>query len=148
MLENDDTRFSAADVLWVHGETGVPLVFDHQHFWCFNPERLDLHDTARRFLATWPAGARPKIHFSSPRTEAREVKRAGSSPGKPEAVLQPPVWTGHADFANPFEFIAFMRAMQEAEFDVMLEAKSKDLAVLRLRADIGEYAPDLAEQFA
>lgn len=148
VLENDDTRFSAADVLWIHGETGVSLVFDHQHFWCYNPERLELYATARRFLATWPAGVRPKIHFSSPRTEAREVKRTDPRSGKAVVALLPPVWTGHADFTNPFEFIAFMRALREAEFDVMLEAKSKDLAVLRLRADLAQYAADLAPGFA
>ena len=41
VLENDDLRYSAADVLKIHEATGVPLIFDHQHFWCFNPEQLD-----------------------------------------------------------------------------------------------------------
>ena len=46
-------------------------------------------------------------------------------------VLQPPIWTGHADFVQPFEFIAFMRMLEGSDFDVMLEAKSKDLALVR-----------------
>jgi UV DNA damage endonuclease len=25
------------DVLWINARTGVPLVFDYQHFWCLNP---------------------------------------------------------------------------------------------------------------
>jgi UV DNA damage endonuclease len=75
VLENDDIRFDAADVLWIHERTGVPLVFDYQHFWCLNHERLDMRETLERFVATWPEGVRPKIHFSSPRTELREVKR-------------------------------------------------------------------------
>lgn len=146
VLENDDLRFSAADVLWIHQYTGVRLVFDYQHFWCLNPERLDLRATLASFVATWPTGVVPKIHFSSPRTEMREVKRKDKS-GKVKPVLLPPVFTGHADFCNPFEFATFMRTAAGLPFDVMLEAKAKDLALLRLRGDLLRYAPDVAPQF-
>ncbi|MBE7220478.1 MAG: UV DNA damage repair endonuclease UvsE, partial [Caulobacteraceae bacterium] len=54
VLEHDDLRFSAADVLWIHEHTGVRLIFDHQHFWCFNPEGLGMMDALRRILASWP----------------------------------------------------------------------------------------------
>lgn len=147
VLEHDDTRFSASDTLWIHERTGVPLVFDHQHFWCLNPDGLDLRDTLARMLATWPTGVRPKVHFSSPRTELREVKRKPKGGGRAETVYIPPVWTGHADFVHPFEFINFMRLAEGLDFDVMLEAKSKDLALLRLRADLARYAPDVASRF-
>ena len=75
VLENDDISYSAANVLELHSRTGVPLVFDSHHFCCNNPERLDLADTARKFLASWPKGVRPKTHVSSPRTQMRELKR-------------------------------------------------------------------------
>ncbi|HYP05500.1 MAG TPA: UV DNA damage repair endonuclease UvsE [Bryobacteraceae bacterium] len=147
VLENDDTRFSAANVLWAHERTGVPLIFDVQHHCCLNPEGLPLHDTFQRFLRTWPEGVRPKMHFSSPRTEMRQVERTSRKTGKKETVLQPPIWTGHADFNHPFEFIAFMRQSSHLEFDVMLEAKAKDLALIRLRQDLLRYAPEVAERF-
>lgn len=147
VLENDDLRYSAADVLKIHDATGVPLIFDHQHFWCYNPERLDLSETVARFLRTWPKGVRPKIHFSSPRTELRQLKRKIPKSRKKKIVLQPPVWTGHADFCQPFEFISTMRLLDGHDFDVMLEAKSKDLALLRLRRDLQRYAPDIAQRF-
>ncbi len=147
VLENDDLRYSAADVLAVHDLTGAPLVFDHQHYWCLNPERLDLRETVGKFLATWPAGVRPKIHYSSPRTELREVKRKDKATGKTKTALLPPVWTGHADFVNPFEFAQFLRVVDGLTFDVMLEAKAKDLAVLRVRRDLPRYAPDQAGRF-
>jgi UV DNA damage endonuclease len=38
--------------------TGVPLVFDYQHFWCLNPERLDMIETLRGILKSWPPGVR------------------------------------------------------------------------------------------
>ena len=147
VLENDDLRYSAAEVLEIHARTGVRLIFDLQHFWCLNPERLDLVPTVEKFIATWPAGVRPKIHLSSPRTELREVKRKNRKTGRKETVLQAPVWTGHADFVHPFEFISFLRSVPHLEFDVMIEAKAKDLALLRLRQDLVRYAPDVAARF-
>ena len=62
-------------------------------------------------------------------------------------VLKPPLLTGHADFVNPFEFATFMRATNGLEFDVMLEAKMKDLALLRLRRDLLRCAPEIAARF-
>jgi len=147
VLENDDIRYPASDVLAIHELTGVPLIFDYQHHWCNNPEQLEAAPTLRRFVASWPDGVRPKIHFSSPRTEMREIRRRNRSTGKQETVLQPPIWTGHADFINPFEFATFMRDAGELSFDVMLEAKSKDLALLRLRRDLPRYAPEVARRF-
>jgi UV DNA damage endonuclease len=172
VLENDDIRFSAADVLWIQERTGVRCVFDYQHFWCLNPEGLDMRDTLERFLATWPEGVRPKLHFSSPRTEMREVRQAISpkqraaakagtaKPKKGEilkapvkatarvkTVLRPPIWTGHADFTNPFEFATFMRMAHGLEFDVMMEGKSKDVSLLKLRPDLLRFAPDVAARF-
>jgi UV DNA damage endonuclease len=112
---------------------------------------------------------RPKIHFSSPRTEMREVKRAVTAKDRARAlagkaaakgtkapvkagarvktVLLPPVWTGHSDFTNPFEFATFMRMAHGLEFDVMMEGKSKDLSLLKLRPDLLRFAPDVAERF-
>ena len=147
VLENDDVRYSAADVLAIHEDVGVPLIFDNQHFWCNNPEGLALAPTLARFLRTWPSGVRPKVHFSSPRTEMREVARKDKETGKPKAVLLPPIWTGHADFAHPWEFITQLRLVPGLVFDLMLEAKAKDLALLRLRRDLLQYAPDVASRF-
>ncbi|SEL56001.1 UV-damage endonuclease [Sphingomonas palmae] len=168
VLENDDIRFSAADALWIHERTGVRLVFDYQHFWCLNPERLDMRQTFEKFLATWPEGVRPKMHFSSPRTEMREVKQkitakqraSGKTTKKGEltkapvkanarvkTVLRPPIWTGHADFTNPFEFATFMRMAEGLVFDVMMEGKSKDVSLLKLRPDLLRFAPDVAARF-
>jgi UV DNA damage endonuclease len=170
VLENDDIRFSAADIIAIHKRTGVPLVFDYQHHWCLNPSRLPLRPTLDRFIQSWPEGVRPKIHFSSPRTEMRELKKkvtdkdrealaAGKelkgqllgAPLKPtsriKTVLVPPIWTGHADFTNPFEFARFMRDCEGLEFDVMLEGKAKDISLLKLRPDLLRYAPDVAARF-
>ncbi len=148
VLENDDISYSAANVLELHERSGVPLVFDSHHFCCNNPEGLDLADTARKFLMSWPKGVRPKIHVSSPRTEMRELKRRNRKTKKLEKVALPPLWTGHSDYNDPFAFIDLMRKFpKESAFDIMLESKTKDLALRRLRADLQRYAPDVALRF-
>lgn len=147
VLEHDDLRFSAADVLWIHEQTGVRIIFDHQHFWCLNPERADLVATFAKVMATWPSDQQPKIHYSSPRTEMREKIVVDKITKKKISRPVAPVFTGHADFCNPFEFATFMRMVADFDFDVMLEAKAKDLALVRLRPDLLRYAPDVAERF-
>ena len=112
-----------------------------------NPEKLEMLPTISRFLGTWPGDVRPKIHYSCARTELREIKRKNRKTGKPELVLQPPIWTGHADYNNPFETMTFLRSIAHLDADVMLEAKAKDLALLRLRNDIARYAPELASRY-
>jgi UV DNA damage endonuclease len=147
VLENDDARYSVADILWINERTTVPLVFDNLHHWCNDRDGIETSAALAACLRTWPAGVRPKIHFSSPRTEMRLVERRNAKTGKSEQVPAPPIWSGHADYINPFEFITFMRgAAGLPSFDVMLECKQKNLALIRLRADLQRYAPDLAER--
>lgn len=144
-LENDDTRFGVADTWWIHQRTGIRLVFDNLHHANHNPDGMPEQEALTWCLSTWPDGVRPKVHFSCPRTEMRVVERRDALTGRRGPALQEPVWTRHSDYINPFEFIAFGRATRTlGAFDVMVEAKAKDLAVLRLRADLHRFAPDLA----
>jgi UV DNA damage endonuclease len=52
----------------------------------------------------------------------------------------------HSDFLDPFSVIDLLRDARAGglrPFDIMLEAKAKDLALLRLREQIGQFAPEL-----
>lgn len=145
VLENDDSRYGVSDTLWIHERCGVPLVFDYLHHWCLDRAGIDQHAALAACLHTWPAGVAPKIHFSSPRTELRLVDRRNRATGKTEQIQVPPVWSGHSDYLNPFEVISFLRgAAGLPDFDLMLESKLKDVALLRLREDLARYAPDVA----
>jgi UV DNA damage endonuclease len=64
-----------------------------------------------------------------------------------KTVLLRPIWTGHSDFTNPFEFSTFMRMAEGLEFDVMMEGKAKDLSIIKLRPDLLRFAPDVAARF-
>ncbi len=133
VLEHDDRRYHLHDALWIHARTGVRVVLDTLHHRCFDPVGLPLADALRLALATWPAAQRPKIHMSSPRTEIRPLLRNGG------VRLQPPLPDQHSDFLHPFEVIDLLNTARQLNlrpFDVMLEAKAKDVALLRLpRAD-------------
>ncbi len=141
VLENDDGRFDVADVLWLHERIGVRAVFDVHHLHCFNPSAMGVSEAARACMDTWRGwAARPKVHFSSPRTDWGF--RYGS-----EGKARAPNWRSHAEFVDPFAFIAFYRSLDDAAPDVMLEAKAKDVAVIQLRRALRRYAPDLAGRF-
>ncbi|GAB4567568.1 MAG: hypothetical protein Kow0047_19820 [Anaerolineae bacterium] len=142
-VENDDALFSIADVYALHLRTGVRVVFDYLHHLNHNPDQVPLVEALDMALSTWPEGERPKIHFASPRTTARTIRANG------QARLHPPLWTQHGDFVNPFEFAAFLEAADGCRpFDVMLEARARDLAVIRLRADLARHAPHLSSRLA
>jgi UV DNA damage endonuclease len=140
-VENDDSRYGVEHVLEIHRSTGAPVVFDVHHHNCFNPSGVPLKDAVERCMQTWrDLKTRPKVHFSSPRTDwgyRYDSKREKSSPR----------WAAHAEFADPFAFIDLYRSIQAPKPDVMLEAKAKDVAVLQLRSDLERYAPDLASLF-
>ncbi len=139
-LEHDDRRFGVDDILWIQQRTGVRLVFDRLHHQLFNPTGLPQTEALALCLATWPPEQTPKIHFSTPATEMVRDRR-----GAPH----PPRLNRHSHYINPFEFIAFLRALPPMRnFDIMLEAKARDLALLQLRAQLERYAPDLAASIA
>jgi len=150
-LENDDHRFSVDDCLWIHRQTGVPLTFDYLHFRCHNPDGMTLREALTSCLATWPMGARPKMHFSSPRTSAVVIEHHDATGDRVRRRTRPPRTTQHADYVDPFTFIDLMRAAWSAElkeFDVMLEAKAQDLALLQLREDVARLAPEWVPHLA
>ena len=148
VLENDDTRYGVSDIVWIHERTGVRLVYDYLHHWCLDREGIDQYEALHLCLRTWPSDVRPKIHYSSPRTELRTLERKNRKTGKIEQVQAPPIWSGHADYLNPFEFITFMRGASDGrDFDIMIESKLKDVSLIHLRADLQRYAPDVAARF-
>ncbi len=141
VLENDDRHYGLADTLWLHRQTGLRLVLDTLHHQCVNPSGHSLVNALALALATWPADQQPKIHFSSSRTALRERYQNG------QRYLQMPLPNQHSDFIDPFTFIDLLRSARTANlrpFDIMLEAKAKELALLRLREQMARFAPDLA----
>lgn len=125
VVENDDRIYGAADVLALCRRIGLPMVFDAHHHRCVNRGE-PIRDILPAVFETWKGQpVPPKVHFSSPKS--------------------PNEFRMHADNIDPDEFRAFLDETAElkTDFDVMLEAKNKDQALLALRKAMGwgEYDP-------
>ena len=132
VIENDDRTYALGHVIDLHRRTGAPVVWDILHHHCNDPEGIPDREALELALDTWPDGVRPKIHYSSPKTATEERKRKVGRRVERSIVL--PQLRAHADLIDPIGFEHFLRETAAGlDFDVMLEAKAKDLALLRLR---------------
>lgn len=134
-VENDDRSFGLAEVLPLAERAGIPVIWDVLHHHCHDPAGIPDAEALQLALDTWTDGVVPKIHYSSPRLdlEVRKVKEGRRTVEK----LVVPQLRAHADFVDPLAFESFLRHdTGDRDFDVMLEAKAKDLAVLRLREQL------------
>jgi UV DNA damage endonuclease len=144
VLENDDRIYCVDDTYAIHQQTGIRLVLDQLHHLCNHSPGQSLEQALALALSTWPADQTPKIHYSSPRTALiRAGKRAQSSAEHPGFRL--PRLNQHADLIDPFGFIDLLclSPCRDRNFDVMLECKAKDVALLRLREQLARLAPDV-----
>jgi UV DNA damage endonuclease len=132
VLENDDRTYALRDVLPLSRSVGVPVVWDILHHRVCDPDRIPDAEALGLALATWPGGVTPKIHYSSPRLDLEVAERREGRRVTRRLVV--PQARAHADLIDPQGFEAFLR--HEAggrDFDIMLEAKGKDIALLHLR---------------
>jgi UV DNA damage endonuclease len=137
VIENDDRTYALSHVLGLHERTGLKVVWDILHHHCNDPDGIPDREALEAALATWPAAVTPKIHFSSPKTAMEERKKRVGRRVERSWVL--PQLRAHADVIDPIAFEHFLRETAAGlDFDVMLEAKAKDLALLRLRAQLAE----------
>ncbi|HEY0653166.1 MAG TPA: UV DNA damage repair endonuclease UvsE [Chryseosolibacter sp.] len=117
-IENDDkaTMFSVNDLMTIHSETGIPIVFDYLHHqFCTG----GLHEEEAFHLAcsTWPANIPPVVHYSSAKRKFEDAKA---------------VEAAHADYIyEPINTYG-------KNVSVMLEAKAKEDAILRYRKEFVE----------
>lgn len=109
-VENDDkaNMFSIVDLLWLHEQTRIPVVFDYFHHE-FCTGGLSEQEALFAASGTWPAGISPVVHFSS-------------SKKKYEDPSSPP--TAHADYVYD-EVNTYGQPI-----DIMFEAKAKEIAVM------------------
>lgn len=137
-LEHDEHHWSLNDALIIAQRTQIPIVFDWHHFHASTAPPWNVNEALNAALATWPAERVPKVHLSSPRTE---VRIAAS-----QRHLALPTWREHSDLINPFELIRLAQIPALRPFDLMLEAKAGDLALLRARQDLARWLPMWEEQ--
>jgi UV DNA damage endonuclease len=79
----------------------------------------------------------PKVHYASPKTAVEERRRRVGR--RVERSLALPELRVHADLIDPIAFEHFIGGTGRGmAFDVMIEAKAKDLALLHLRGQLAD----------
>ena len=115
-LENDDVSYTPEDLLPLCEQRAIPLVYDVHHHRC-NPDRLTIEEATERAAVTWKAvGREQQCHISSP--------KSGWESGTPKP---------HADYIDISDVPDCWRGRK---MTVDVEAKAKELAVVRLMADM------------
>ena len=114
-VENDDkaNMFSISDLLRVHETSGIPLVFDYLHHQ-FCGGNLMVEEALELAASTWPRTISPIVHFSSSKKHYEDGTALAAS---------------HADFV----YEPVLR--YGLPIDIMLEAKAKEQALLRYKAE-------------
>ena len=118
-LENDDRTYTPQDLLPVCMDMETPLVYDVHHHRCL-PDGVDAEKTTRLALKTW--NREPLFHLSSPLNAWGE--------GNPR---------NHHDIINITDF---PRCWRHLDITVEVEAKGKELAVLKLMKDFLELSAE------
>jgi len=113
-LENDDRVYTVLDLLPLCRDEDIPLVYDVHHHRC-NPDDLSVEEATVAAAKTW--GRRePWAHLSTP--------KGGWRSDDPRR---------HADFIRPRDVPACWVGKR---MTIDVEAKAKELAVLRLQAHL------------
>lgn len=119
-LENDDKTYNVAETLEVCEKENIPMVLDYHHH-VANHGDVNLSLYLQRIFLTWENKARPpKVHISSPKSETG--------------------FRSHADFVDPDFILPFLKLAKalDKDFDIMIEAKQKNLAMHRLIEDLSK----------
>ena len=125
-MENDDVSYTVRDLLPLAADLSIPLVYDVHHHRCL-PDGLSVEEATVLAGETWRrTGREMYCHISSP--------RAGWLGGSPKP---------HADFIDPGDLPA---CWLQRPMTVDVEAKAKELAVLRLIRDLKGKAGSDAER--
>lgn len=113
-LENDDRSYSPEDLLPLCRKLGVPMVYDVHHHRCLR-DGLSIEDASRLAVETWDR--EPLFHISSP------------AQGWGAANFR-----GHHDYIDAGDFPPVWRSLDAT---VEVEAKAKELAVIKLMGELG-----------
>ncbi|WMJ82216.1 UV DNA damage repair endonuclease UvsE [Clostridium sp. MB40-C1] len=111
-LENDDISFNIDDVLFISEKTSIPIVLDIHHHRCNNEREISNNDI-QAIKNTWDdTGSIPKMHISSGKTGIYDKS--------------------HSDYILEQDIVLFASLIENIDVDLMVEAKEKDKAALRL----------------
>lgn len=111
-IENDDkaSMYSVKDLMYIHSKINIPIVFDyHHHQFCTGD--MSEENALALAITTWPENITPAVHYSE-----SKALHENNTKLKPQA---------HSDY------ITTIPNTYDMDVDIMVEAKQKDLAILK-----------------
>ncbi len=123
-LENDDRSYSPEDLLPICRELAIPLVYDVHHHRCL-VDSLSLEEATDAAIKSWAqVGREPFFHISS--------SKEGYDSNKPQP---------HDDYIRPEDFpLYWLERSRDVDITVDIEAKAKELAIIRLQSDLNLHS--------
>lgn len=112
VVENDDTNYTAKDILYISKRTGAPVLFDYFHHLLNYEGNLNTSEILKACGKTWKKerDGNQKIHYS----QQAQNKKMGS----------------HSLMIEIPKFLEFYKILPK-NIDIMLEVKDKDISALK-----------------
>lgn len=117
-LENDDKTYNVEETLMTCEKENIPMILDYHHHMA-NKMEGELSRYLPRIFNTWNDSYNiPKVHISSPKSDQ--------------------AYRSHADYVSIDFVLPFLKLAKELnqDFDIMIEAKQKNLAMHRLVEEV------------
>lgn len=120
-LENDDRTYTLPDVLDISETCHVPVCFDIHHHQCHN-DGSPLAPMFAKVIESWKTVEGPiKVHISSGKSHEKD--------------------RSHHDYVFKQDFVKLMQLVDGVDVDIMVEAKLKEKAVLKIYEEVFEGIP-------
>jgi len=112
VIENDERNYSLRDCLWIHSETGIPVLFDVLHHKLSNSGE-SLEEAFALFTKTWgKEDGIPMVDYSHQQTAKLNAR--------------------HSESIDVERFECLLEQTKPFDYDVMLEIKDKEKSVLKV----------------
>lgn len=124
VLENDDkpAQYGVEDLYEIYQKTNIPITFDYHHHTCYE-DPMSEEDALKLCATTWPKGIRQLCHYSS----SKKLNEDST------VILR-----AHADYI--YEKIE----TYNMDIDIELEAKAKELALIKYNKEYVSKSPVLS----
>ncbi|MDG5788422.1 UV DNA damage repair endonuclease UvsE [Evansella sp. AB-P1] len=114
-LENDDRTYTLSDVIDIYKESSIPICFDIHHHNCNNPDQ-PIELLLDHVFTSWDKVGIPKVHISSGKEHINDRR--------------------HHDYVFEKDFLSLLSVLKDKDVDIMVEAKMKELAVLKIQKEV------------
>ena len=112
IIENDERFFSVYDLLEIHSQCGVPIIFDNLHYECYGDLSMSIPELIPLIKKTWKKeDGDMKVHYSI------------QDPFKKRGAHSPTIFID--------KFFDYLKNSDFSNIDIMLEVKDKEVSAIK-----------------